>query len=67
MPGRLDDDGLMAEKPVPAEPKKIHGDKLARALESLVRPPDEEPGTGESDVRLLSRHPAAKPGHVVRR
>lgn len=63
----MDDDEHMAEQHIPAEPKKIHGDKLAEALNPVSHTEDEEPDTDSPDVRLLSRHPAAKTNHVVRR
>jgi hypothetical protein len=61
---RLGDDERMAEKHTPAEPKKIHGDKLA---EALLPSAEDEDDAAHGDARLLSRHPAAKKSHVVRR
>ncbi|MEU4422417.1 hypothetical protein AB0F81_17455 [Actinoplanes sp. NPDC024001] len=57
----------MTEQHVPAEPKKIHGDKLAEAFAPVDHAGEDEPEAENSDVRLLSRHPAAKTAHVVRR
>ncbi|MFC7535162.1 hypothetical protein [Actinoplanes sp. GCM10030250] len=56
----------MAERHETAEPKKIHGDKLAEAFTSERQPADEA-DSAPGDVRLLSRHPAASSQHVVRR
>ncbi|MBG0568378.1 hypothetical protein [Actinoplanes aureus] len=57
----------MAEQHIPAESKKIHGDKLAEAFAHADQGRDEEPESESPDVRLLSRHPGAKTSHVVRR
>ncbi|MEV6301842.1 hypothetical protein AB0M02_20690 [Actinoplanes sp. NPDC051861] len=61
----------MAETHQPAEPKKIHGDKLAEAFirpgRSATADADESGTDDPGDVRLLSRHPGASSRHVVRR
>lgn len=61
-----DDDEEMTAKHEPAEPKKIHGDKLAALFRPAAQREEDENGA-DSDVRLLPRHPAAKNTHVVRR